>query len=216
MPKYKLVIFDMDGTILDTLKDLQTCLNVVLRAHGYEEKTIEQVKSYVGDGLKELVMRALPSRDDKNAPLLCAEFMAYYKEHLSDYTTAYNGVAELMANLKKRGIKVAIASNKPDIAVQDLAQRFFAGLYDIAVGETKERAKKPAPDEVEYVLKALGLEKSEAVYVGDSHVDYMTAKNSGTDCILVDWGFKPREFLSALGAKTIISTPKEIEDICTL
>jgi len=213
MHKYKAVVFDMDGTILDTLSDLKNCVNHFLAEYGYPERTLDEIRSFVGNGIKPLIERAFPAGADVDAEGLFPRFMDYYSLHCVDTTKAYEYIPEVMTALKDAGVKVAIVSNKPDLAVNKLAERFFGGAYDIAVGEMKELNKKPAPDEVFYALDKLGVSARDAVYVGDSDVDLMTAKNSGLDCISVSWGFKTRAFLEQLNAKTIIDDPREILDL---
>lgn len=210
MPKYDVVVFDMDGTILDTLTDLTNCINILLKGYGCPERTLAEIKGFVGNGIKMLLRRSFPEGKPLDDEKLFEEYMNIYKEHCADFTKAYDGIPEAMRLLRDGGVKVAIVSNKPDLAVNKLAERFFDGLYDIAVGEMPCLNRKPAPDEVYYALEKLGVSKERAVYVGDSDVDFMTAKNSGLDCISVSWGFKTREFLTDLGAKTIIDSPKEL------
>ncbi len=213
MTHYKAVVFDMDGTILDTLTDMHNAVNRILTKHGCPERTFEQVKSYVGNGIKPLLERAFPKGYDGDFNKLTEEFMLDYKVHCADFTRPYDGIPEVMKALRNSGVKVAIVSNKPDLAVNKLAERFFDGLYDVAVGEIEGLDKKPAPDEVYHALNMLDVENTSAVYVGDSDVDLLTAKNSEMDCISVSWGFKTREFLEDLNAKTIIDSPAEILSI---
>ena len=211
--RYKAVVFDMDGTILYTLKDMQLCVNHILSEYGCPPRTLEEIRSFVGNGIKPLLERAFPKDYPLDMEKVFPEMMDYYRLHCLDTTYPYAGIPEAMKGLLDGGVKVAIVSNKPDLAVNKLAERFFDGLYDIAVGEIKGLNKKPAPDEVFYALDKLGVERTSAVYVGDSDIDILTAKNSGLDCISVSWGFKTREFLENLGAKTIIDDPKEILSI---
>ncbi len=213
MPKYKAVVFDMDGTILYTLKDLQICINHLLNKYGYPERTIEEVRSFVGNGIKPLIERAFPADAEIDMNKLFPEMMDYYRVHCLDTTYPYEGIPEVMKSLREGGVKVAIVSNKPDLAVNKLSEIFFNGLYDIAVGEIAGLKKKPAPDEVFYALDKLGVDKNDAVYVGDSDIDMATAKNSQMDCISVSWGFKTRGFLESMNASPIIDKPEEILDI---
>ena len=213
MPKYKAVVFDMDGTILYTLKDLQICINHILKKYGYPERTLEEVRSFVGNGIKPLIERAFPAGAEIDMNKLFPEMMDYYRLHCLDTTYPYEGIPEVMKTLRNSGVKVAIVSNKPDLAVNKLSEIFFAGLYDIAVGEIAGLKKKPAPDEVYYALDKMGVGRTEAVYVGDSEIDIATAKNSGLNCISVSWGFKTREFLESVNADPIIDKPEEILDL---
>lgn len=212
--RYKLAIFDMDGTILDTLEDLKNCLNYSLRHNGYPERSQDEVRRFLGNGIRKLVERGVP----ENTPIeqidkVFADFQVYYKKHCTDLTKPYDGIPELIQQLREAGIHTAVVSNKIDFAVQDLVERFFNGLFDVAVGDREGIAKKPAPDSVFTVLNELHIEKKDAVYIGDSDVDIATAKNAGLDSIIVEWGFRDREFLEEKGAKVFAKKP---EDILTL
>lgn len=209
MSKYKVAVFDMDGTVLDTLADMHACVNHILSSYGCPTRTYDEVRSFVGNGIGPLLARSFPADYKKDDKKVFGEFMDYYREHCVDKTKPYDGITKLLSDLKDSGVKIAIVSNKPHLAVNQLAERFFSGLYDVAVGEIEGLAKKPAPDEVFYALDQLGENKTAAVYIGDSDVDLMTAKNSGLDCISVSWGFKTKEFLMSLGAKTIVDEPSE-------
>lgn len=211
--KYKAVVFDMDGTILDTLEDLKQSVNHILRKYGYGERSLAEIKTFVGNGIKPLILRSFPESAQIDVEIIYPEFMQYYNEHSADNTYPYKDIPYVMQALKERGVKVAIVSNKPNDAVKALADKYFSGLYDASVGEMKGLNKKPAPDEVYHALNLLGIDKSDAVYVGDSDVDLMTAKNSGLDSISVSWGFKTRAFLEDLKAKNIIDRPKELLDL---
>lgn len=209
--KYELIVFDMDGTILDTLVDLQNCMNYVLELHHMPTRTLEEIRSFVGNGIRTLIERATPSGTSPEAlNQIHKDYMAYYELHCTDYTKPYDGIPELLRALKKQGYKTAVVSNKADAAVQDLCVKYFDGLFDLAIGERPEIAKKPAPDMVELALKQMGISKENAVYIGDSDVDVATARNSGLDMITVDWGFRDRDFLQAQGAEVIISDPMEV------
>ena len=208
---YKLAVFDMDGTILDTLEDLTDSVNYVMRKHHYPTHSIEAVRGFVGNGIRLLIERAVPQGTPvEQLDVAYHDFMEYYKEHCTDKTRPYNGMVELLKTLRAAGCRTAVVSNKADAAVQDLCVQYFDGLFDFAIGERPGMAKKPAPDSVYEVLKQLGIAGTEAVYIGDSDVDYDTAKNSGLDCISVTWGFRDEEFLRSYGAKTIASTMEEV------
>ena len=214
MKKYSTVIFDLDGTLLDTLQDLTDSINYVFRKYSYPEKTVPQICSYVGNGIRSLVERALP--DGLNTPRfeeIFADFMAHYEIHCNDKTAPYNGVVELLRKLKAKGYKMAIVSNKFDSAVKDLAKLYFGDTISVAIGESEGVRRKPAPDTVIKALNELGSDKSEAIFVGDSEVDFETAQNSGLDCISVLWGFRTREFLMERGATVFASTPNEVLEI---
>lgn len=210
--KYDAVIFDMDGTILNTLEDLAGTLNYSLRCYGFPERTLPEVRSFVGNGIRMLVRRGCPAGTPEEVQEKVYEaYQPYYKEHCADKTRPYDGIPELIASLRKAGIKTAVVSNKGDIGVQDLCRCFFDGLFDTAVGERTGIRRKPAPDSVNEVLSILRIPKERAVYIGDSEVDIETAANAGIDCILVEWGFRTREALEAAGAGRIARDVRELE-----
>lgn len=212
MKKYELVIFDLDGTILDTLDDLTDSVNYALEKHGYPLRTKEEIRTFVGDGLLMLVRRAIaPEMDETIIQTVLAEQKAYYKEHCADKTKPYEGIMELLEDLKTTGYKLAVVSNKADYAVQILCEQYFQGLFHMAVGEKENVRKKPAPDSVNAVLEKLQTDRADAVYIGDSEVDIETAKNAGLDAVLVTWGFRDAEFLQERGAKTLVNTAKELK-----
>lgn len=212
--KYQLVIFDMDGTILNTLEDLTDSVNHALEQLGLPTHTIEEVRNFVGNGIRKLIERAVPKGTDQQLmDKVHQAFTAYYKVHCADKTRPYEGILEMLKNLKAAGCKLAVVSNKADYGVQELCQQYFEGIFDYAVGEREGIQKKPAPDSVNEVLNRLQFERNQAVYVGDSDVDVATARNAGLDCIAVEWGFRTREFLIEQGAKTLIAEPKQIEEI---
>lgn len=206
MKKYELAIFDLDGTILDTLDDLTDSVNYALDKHGYPTRTKEEIRTFVGDGLLMLVRRAIaPEADENVIQTVLATQKAYYKDHCADKTKPYDGILELLAELKKADVKLAVVSNKADYAVQILCEQYFSGIFHMAVGEKETVRKKPAPDSVYTVLDELQVEKERAVYIGDSEVDIETAKNAGLDAVLVTWGFRDTEFLREKGAKTLVN-----------
>lgn len=209
--KYKLVIFDMDGTILNTLDDLTDCTNYALKTNNLPERTIAEVKSFVGNGIRKLCERAVPA-DTEVATIdkVHESFKQYYFNHYAEKTRPYDGINELILKLRDMGYKTAVVSNKIDKAVQDLCRDYFPGLFDCAVGDREDIRKKPYPDGVELALKTLGVAKEEAVYVGDSNVDFETAQNAGMDLIMVEWGFREKDYLMSLGATQFIATPDEI------
>ena len=209
--KYELIIFDMDGTILDTLEDLKNSMNYTLRLHNMPERTLVEIRSFVGNGIRKLIERAVISGTLENKiDEIHKDFMTHYEVHCADFTRPYDGVNELIAELRKRGYKTAVVSNKADGAVQDLCVQYFPNLFDLAIGERPELAKKPAPDMVNLALNELNISREKAIYIGDSDVDVSTAQNSNLDMIAVDWGFRTREFLMEQGAETIVSKPEEI------
>jgi len=213
MMTYKTYIFDLDGTLLDTLGDLAASVNYALRTHGLPEHAIDDVRRFVGNGVRRLMERAVP--DGAENPLFeeaFATFRRYYMEHSLDTTRPYEGIPEALAALKARGCHLAVVSNKMMAATQALCSHFFPDTIEVAIGEHEAEGirKKPAPDTVIAALKALGVGKEDAVYVGDSDVDIQTACNSGIPCISVLWGFRDRDFLKQHGAETFISTPSEL------
>ena len=209
--KYELIVFDMDGTILDTLEDLKNSMNHTLRLHNMPERTLDEIRSFVGNGIRRLIERAVwEDTSEHRINEIQRDFMKHYSEHCADFTRPYDGVNDLIRELRKRGYKTAVVSNKADGAVQDLCVQYFPGLFDLAIGEKPEIAKKPAPDMVNLALEQLHISKEKAVYIGDSDVDVATARNSSLDMIAVDWGFRTRQFLIEQGAEIIVSKPEEI------
>ena len=213
MITYKTYIFDLDGTLLDTLGDLAASVNFALRTYGMPEHSIDDVRQFVGNGVRKLMERAIP--DGADNPLFeeaYATFRQYYMAHSLDTTRPYEGIPETLAALKARGCRLAVVSNKMMAATQALCNHFFPDTIEVAIGEHEAEGirKKPAPDTVIAALKALGVGKEDAVYVGDSDVDIQTARNSGLPCISVLWGFRDRSFLQQHGAETFISTPSDL------
>ena len=209
--KYNTVIFDLDGTLLNTLEDLTDATNYALEQFKMPVRTIDEVRSFVGNGVRTLMVRAVPQGDaNPQFEQVFDCFKTYYGEHCNDKTRAYDGVKELLQELKDKGFAVAIVSNKIDFAVKELQKKYFDGLVSVAIGESEGVLRKPAPDTVITALKELGKTKEGAIYVGDSDVDIMTAKNAGIPCISVEWGFRDRQFLIEHGGQNFIKEPKEI------
>ena len=209
----KTVIFDLDGTLLNTLDDLADSTNYALSKFGYPTRTIEEVRQFVGNGVAKLIERAIP--DGKNNPNFekCLSiFKENYAQNMYNKTAPYNGIIEMLSNLKSKGIKIAVVSNKFDLAVKELCKKYFEGFIDFAAGENEAQGikKKPAPDTVISVLNEFNFAPEDAVYVGDSDVDIMTAKNSQMPCISVTWGFRDEKFLLENGATILINAPSEI------
>ena len=210
MITYNTYIFDLDGTLLDTLTDLAASTNYALRTHGMPEHTIDEVRRFVGNGVRKLMERAVPDGTDN--PLFdeaFATFRQYYMEHSLDTTRPYEGVPDMLAALKAKGCHLAVVSNKMMAATQELCRHFFPETIEVAIGENEAEGirKKPAPDTVIAALRQLGVGEEGAVYVGDSDVDIDTARNSNLPCISVLWGFRDRDFLLQHGASTLISAP---------
>ena len=211
MHKYKTYIFDLDGTLLSTLADLAASTNYALRTHNMPERSLDEVRRFVGNGVKKLMERAIP--DGLNNPLFeetFATFRQHYMQHNLDTTQPYPGIMQLLEQLKAEGKNIAVVSNKFYAATRELCRHFFGDLVPVAIGEREDIRKKPAPDTVIEALRELGVDKEGAVYIGDSDVDIMTAKNSGMPCVSVLWGFRDKEFLLEHGATTLISKPEEM------
>lgn len=208
---YKAFVFDLDGTLLDTLDDLTDAVNAAMQAVGLPLRTRAEVCSFVGNGIAKLIERAVGERADKAQEALVF-FKEYYALHCADKTQPYEGIIPLLQALKDRGLKRAVVSNKADFAVKALAKRYFGGLLEEAVGENESAGirKKPAPDSLLSVMEQLGVKKEETLYIGDSEVDIQTAKNAGVDCACVTWGFRDKAFLQANGGRFFVGKPKEL------
>lgn len=210
---YNTYIFDLDGTLLDTLTDLAASCNYALRTHGMPEHSVDDVRRFVGNGVRKLMERAIPNGvDNPDFEATFATFREHYMQHSLDTTHPYSGIPEVLTALKTHGCRLAVVSNKMMAATVELCRHFFPDTIEVAIGEHEAEGirKKPAPDTVFAALKELGVEKNGAVYVGDSDVDVQTAANSGLPCISVLWGFRDRDFLIQHGAKTFISAPSEL------
>ncbi|MDR2979529.1 MAG: HAD family hydrolase [Bacteroidales bacterium] len=209
----KLVIFDMDGTILDTLQDLADCTNHLLRNHDYPEHPLDAYRYFVGNGIKTLIERAIPQteRTSEKVETLYQEFLPYYELHKEDKTRTYPGILELFHDFRQRGVMVAIASNKVQSAMEPLVERYFPGIDFAAVlGYREGVPPKPHPAIVEEILKITGVEKSEVLYVGDTAVDMETAAGANVCKVGVLWGFRNRQELETAGADFMVKEPKEI------
>ena len=211
MKRYKAVIFDLDGTLLDTLTDLAEGTNYALRVNGFPERTTDEIRRFVGNGARKLVERSVPdSQAEAALEQVRQDFDVYYKVHCKDHTGPYPGIIEMLEELARRGYALGVVSNKPDFAVQELIPEYFPGLFASVSGERTGVAKKPAPDLIWEAMKELQATNSDAIYVGDSEVDLEAAANAGIPCISVAWGFKGREFLEEHKAEVIIEKPLEI------
>ena len=205
------VVFDLDGTLLDTLQDLANAVNYALEQQGMPKRTLEEVRQFVGNGVRLLMIRAVP--DGERNPLFeetFALFKEYYGKHCNDNTKPYAGVVELIETLKEKGYAVAIVSNKIDFAVKELNDLYFKGIVPVAIGEKEGIRRKPAPDTVFQAMRELDVKPENCIYIGDSEVDIQTAANAGIPCISVNWGFKSTEFLKENGAAQIVYTPTEL------
>ncbi|MBQ3900278.1 MAG: HAD family hydrolase [Clostridia bacterium] len=212
--KYDLVIFDMDGTVLDTLGDLTAALNHTLRGQGFPERTRAEVQSFIGNGVKMLLKRGAPDgTDDKTLAEMYKTYAEYYFSHLDVSTKPYDGITELLHKLGDCGVKRALLSNKADMAARSLCEEFFPGLFDIAYGEREGIPRKPAPDGVFEILREIGIPAERTLYVGDSGVDLETARRAGLDCVIVDWGYLNSEITLREGRDFSVSSVAEIERI---
>ena len=214
MKRYDTVIFDLDGTLLNTLEDLADGVNAVMRANAYPERTLDEVRRFVGNGIRRLMEQAVPEGVCGDIfERVFEEFRTYYTEHCQIKTRAYDGVLELLAALKEKGYAMAIVSNKNHAAVCELNDIYFKNDISVAIGQKDGIRKKPAPDTVFQALKELGVSGERAVYVGDSEVDFMTAENAGMDCVLVSWGFRTKEELADCTPKAMIDRPEELLEV---
>lgn len=206
----KAIVFDLDGTLLNTLTDLHASVNYTLARFGLLKRSEREVRSYLGNGVVALMRCALP--DDKKDLLdeCMPVFRAYYDVHNADMTAPYDGVIAMLEQVKALGIKSAIVSNKYDAAVQKLKNETFTGLIDFALGEGGGIAPKPAPDGVRIALEKLGESEENAIYVGDSEVDLATAANASLKCVACSWGFRDKSELLSRGAKNVIDAPSEL------
>lgn len=211
--RYKTVIFDLDGTLLNTLDDLATSTNYALSHHGLPARTTDEVRSFVGNGIRNLIRLAVPvNSSDELITTVHATFDEHYALHNLDRTAPYPGVIELVRELRTYGISCCVVSNKGDYAVQPLIRHFFPDLFDVVCGEREHEGirRKPWPDTVLTCMRQLGSDPRTSVYVGDSEVDLATAANAGIPCITVTWGFRPESLLREQGAQTIAHTMDEL------
>ncbi|MCC8168581.1 MAG: HAD-IA family hydrolase [Clostridiales bacterium] len=209
----KAIVFDLDGTLLDTLGDLTDAVNYALARHGMSVRTIDEIRKFVGNGALRLIERSVP--DGQQNPAfedVYEDFQKYYAAHCNIKTKAYPGVLALLAELKKRGVAMAVVSNKPDGAVKTLCEKYFGEYISVAMGDAPGRERKPAPDTVEAAMEAIGADPRQTIYVGDSEVDIRTAENAGLFHVLVTWGFREPEFLLANGAKRLIHSAEALLD----
>lgn len=214
MMRYDTYIFDLDGTLLNTINDLAASCNYALRSCGMPGRTVDEVRRFVGNGVRLLMVRAIPGGDSNpRFDEAYAIFRQHYLHHSLDTTKPYDGIEELIAELNAAGKHVAVVSNKFYAATQSLVRHFFGDTIKVAIGERENIRKKPAPDTVLEALRQLDMPAETAVYIGDSDVDIDTARNCGMPCISVLWGFRDRQFLIDHGATTLVSEPREIAEI---
>ncbi len=212
--KYNTYIFDLDGTILDTLLDLANAVNFAMRAKGFPERTTDEVRSFIGNGIKVLIKRAVPENTSEDDYAEALEiFTKYYLEHIADNTKPYDGIIDVINELKKKGCKTAVVSNKAHFAAQAVVKDFFGDIFDAVVGKMDEFPSKPEPDSLLYTIKALCADKNKCIYIGDSDVDVLTAHNAGIECIGVTWGNRDEDVLRESGAEYIARKPEDILNI---
>ena len=208
---YETAVFDLDGTLLDTLEDLYLATNCSLARHSLPLRTRDEVRLFVGNGVEMLIRRAVPPDTDEETTLaVLSDFKTIYAAICEDHTRPYDGIMEMLTALREQGIRVAVVSNKFDAATKKLCAKYFGDLVEVAIGERAGVRKKPAPDTVYEALKELGVTLEGAVYIGDSDVDIQTARNCGMPCISVTWGLRDEEFLVDQGAYIIAHSPVEI------
>ena len=214
--KYELAIFDLDGTLLNTLEDLAEAVNAVLSANGYPLRSADEVRRFVGNGIRKLVERSLPENTPEDTiETVLKQFKIYYSAHQTDHTRPYPGIGDLLMRLKASGMRLAMISNKADSSVQVLAQHYFPGMFDAVAGEKEGIRRKPAPDAVNAALETLQVPREKAVYIGDSEVDIRTAHHARMDAVLVTWGFREQAQLEEAGARVLAGTPQELLKILT-
>ena len=208
------IIFDLDGTLLNTLEGLKNSTNFALKKFNCPEITLEQTRSFLGNGVRKLIERAIPNGEKNPDFEKCLNtFKEHYSKTMYQKTVAYDGIEDMLTELKKRGIKTGVVSNKFDTAVKELCKNYFDGLIIVAIGESPDVRKKPTPDSVLKAMEILGAKPENTLYVGDSDVDIQTAKNTNLKSVGVTWGFRDRELLEEEGADFIINTPCELLEL---
>lgn len=210
--KYEVAIFDLDGTVLDTIEGLAISMNAARKMCGLSEQPLEKVKAMVGNGMRKLVQRSIADDDGADEDEVLNKFMLYYNEHCVELTKPYEGIPEMLSSLRANGMKTALLTNKADYASQLLIDALLPDLFDDVRGHVDGVPHKPDPTSINAMLGRLGVSNKNAVYIGDSEVDILTGKNSGMDYISVDWGFKTREFLVEHEAKVIVSSVEELQN----
>ncbi|MEL7655115.1 MAG: HAD family hydrolase [Bacillota bacterium] len=211
---YDTILFDLDGTLLNTLDDLADSVNAVLEKEACALRTKDEIRDFIGDGVKMLMKRSLPKESDEKEILRClAQFREIYMENMLNQTKPYDGILDLLEKLKSMGMKIGVVSNKLDEATKELCKLFFEGNVDAAIGDSQKRKKKPAPDNVFEALNQLHSSQDKTLYVGDSNVDMKTAKNAGLACVGVTWGYRSKEVLLEEGADYIIDEPNQLIEL---
>lgn len=208
------IIFDLDGTLLNTLEDLRDSVNFALEKQNFPLRTLSEIRSFVGNGIRLLMERSVPENTDGETFEICFnDFCEYYKEHMEDKTAPYEGVNDMLKAVKNAGFKTAIVTNKADFAAQDLCKRMFGENIDLVVGSVDGRPNKPAPDGAYYAIETLKSSKEKTIFVGDADTDILTAKNAGLPSIGVLWGFRDREIIEKEGAEYIAETVNELKNL---
>ena len=208
------VIFDLDGTLLNTLGDLRAATNHALEVRGLPPHSMEEIRQFIGNGIRLLICRAMPEgTPEAEIDAALDDFKAYYAAHIHDRTVPYDGIPQLLTALRKRGIKVAVLSNKIDSASQQLIEYFFPGKTDVVFGEHVDVPRKPDPTSCRMVMQQLGVQPEQVLYVGDSGTDMQTAKNAGLYAVGVTWGFRSKEVLLEYGADILVHRPEQILQI---
>lgn len=213
MKSYQAILFDMDGTVLDTLRDLNAAVNRTMLQFGYAPQSLDDTRRFVGNGSRRLIERSVPAgTEPEQIETVLDWYLPYYNAHANDTTAPYAGILPLLRKLRAAGKKLAIVSNKPDRTVRELSSIHFPGLLETAVGEDEAHGvrRKPAPDTLLAAAEKLGVAPGDCLYVGDSEVDVLTARRAGMDCASVLWGFRSREELLAAGASMLFSAPEEL------
>lgn len=211
---YSTYIFDLDGTLLDTLQDLANAVNHAMREMNYPERTLDEVRRFIGNGMKMLIRRAVPDgTGEKDCEKALTFFHEYYLAHIADFTKPYDGIPEVISALKTRGCRLAVVSNKSDDAANAVVEKYFGKSFDTVVGKRESFPAKPDPASVKYVIQTLGAEPQDTIYIGDSDVDVYTAHNAELKCIGVTWGNRTRQELIDSGADFIAESSDEILNI---
>jgi len=212
--KYELAIFDMDGTILDTLTDVTNCINYALEKNNCPRRSVDDLRMMIGFGARTIMQKAATQGISEDAiDQIYKDFCDYYEYHSMDTTRPYTGIMELIKELRLNGVKTAIVSNKPDPAVLDLCDNMFPEMFDVVFGTRPGIDIKPAPDLINLAIDSLNIKRDKCVYIGDTEIDIEAAKNADIDCIAVTYGFRDEEYLKSSGAKIIAKTPFEILDV---
>ena len=211
MMRYSVILFDLDGMILNTLDDLAASTNRALAKNGLPTRSTEEVRRFVGNGIRLLIERAVPNgRENPKFQAVYDAFVTHYGAHSRDHTKPYDGILPMLDALAAQGVKLAIVSNKIDFAVKELSRDYFGERMQAAIGDDPGRRRKPAPDSVLEAMRQLGVTRAETVYIGDSDVDVETARNAGVACCAVSWGFRSVQCLRDAGAARIAANPQEL------